>query len=189
MKPLLLLRSAAILSLTVWLASCSSKETKTTSGGAHFRLNSAGTAGACLDPTASITISVKGEDGKDKLIPDGADGANVSCAYDDNTFHVTVSGNSGGIQADGTFSGANKMVSADAKMLIVAGTNKYKTPSDGSKPCTITFTKKSDGALLGRFVCPQVDQTNAAGVCAVTALSADGFTPESYFQFADCAGL
>ncbi|MEO7096903.1 MAG: hypothetical protein ABI175_26830 [Polyangiales bacterium] len=187
MKPLALLRSAILLS-TVCLAACGSDDKKTVSGGAHFRLNGGAVSGACLDPTLDITISVKGEDGKDKLIPDGSDGSNVSCQYDDTHFSVSVQGNRGyAVQADGTFA-AGKNQSTDAKILIVAGSNSYRSPSD--KPCVVTFTKKEGGALLGRFVCPQLDYTkDASKSCAVTALAADGFTPESYFQFADCGGF
>jgi hypothetical protein len=189
MKPLRTLRSAMLLT-TVCLAACSSKETKTVSGGAHFRLTAAAgsTSGACLDPTLDITISVKGEDGKDKLIPDGSDGSNVSCNYDDTHFSVSVQGNRGyAVQASGTFA-AGGMTSTDAQVLIVAGSNSYKSPT--TKPCTVTFTKKADNALLGRFVCPEIDYTkDASKLCAVTALASDGFTPESYFQFADCGGF
>jgi hypothetical protein len=188
MKPLRTLRSAMLLT-TVCLAACSSKETKTVSGGAHFRITGGPVSGACLDPTLDVTISTKGEDGKDKLIPDGSDGSNVACQYDETHFSVTVQGNKGyAVQAEGTFSAANRMVSNDAIITIVAGTNSYR--SSPTKPCTVTFTKKSDSALLGRFVCPQIDYTkDASRSCAVTALSSDGFTPESYFQFADCAGF
>ena len=180
-----------MLLTTVCLAACSSKETKTVSGGAHYRLTAAAgsAAGACLDPTADITISVKGEDGKDKLIPDGSDGSNVSCNYDETHFSVSVQGNRGyAVQASGTFSAGDKMKSLDAQILIVNGSNSYRSPTD--KPCVVVFTKKADSALLGRFTCPEIDYTHdATKVCAVTALASDGFTPESYFQFADCGGF
>lgn len=188
MKPLrALVAAAAILLPAGLLIACSSKETKTTSGGAKFRFQSVAatiSSGKCLDPTADVTIATIAEDGTAKLIPDGSDGSNVSCTYDDKNWSITVQGNRGdAITGFGTFSGGGN-TSTDASMQFITHNTAYKTPAD--QRCTVTFLKKADNALLGRVNCPEVVYDITSSACAVTALDKDGFTPYAYFQFSDC---
>ena len=189
MKPLrLLVATAAILLPAGLLIACSSKETKTTAGGAKFRFQTVAatiSSGKCQDPVADVTIATLGEDGKTlKLIPDGSDGSNVSCTYDDHSWNITVQGNRGdAITGFGTF-GGDGMTSTDASMQFITHNTAYKTPAD--HPCTVSFTKKADNALLGRVNCPEIVYDLTSSTCAVTALDTDGHTPYAYFQFSDC---
>lgn len=179
--------AAVVVVPAVTMLACSSKTTKVTSGGAYFKMGISTVAkgGTCADPTTTVQISVKGDDGSDKLIANGADNAVISCSYDDNTFSVEAQGKDGyGIIAYGTFSGTNKMASADAKMSFIVAGGTYTSPKE--VPCTVTFTQKADNALTGRFLCGEVDHNKIPNnSCAITGLDASG-GPIAFFKFADC---
>ena len=190
MNSLRLTFACAVVAVGSFVFACSSSTAKTATGGGKFFLTSAPSSVAsnnCPDPTAQITISVKGTDcGSapppcDKLIVDGSDGATVTCHYDDSRFDITVGNAAGAIIASGTFSGNE---SKDAQIILRTASVTYKSDA----PCDVVVEKGGDG-LTGHFTCPTViNQSLAPHQCAVLQRDPGG-TPLSFFKFTGCTGF
>lgn len=181
--------SLAAMLLAMSAFSCSSEATPTVSGGAQFTLRNAGTAdnpdklGACPDLGQQFTVAQRGEDGKLKLVLNGADDARVVCRISDTKFDVTVSRAAASFTANGTISGGK---STDAFVQVATDTNRYKTIKT---KCTIEIDENGGGRFRGRVTCPLLEHATSAYACASTGeIGADDKT-KTYFSFANCDAL
>jgi hypothetical protein len=201
MNPLRLLTPCLLTLLAVPSLSCSTKAEPVTSGGAYFQLQGGpdydatgkaipGKFLSCPDGGKAVTISVKGSDGSDKLLVDGADGATAACTWTGNTFSVNVSNAAGTMIVGGTYSitGTNcttatpcPQQSTDAHATIHFPGATYRTVD---VKCTVDFdmAQSGDGGkLYGKVSCPKLEHTSVAGAaCAINAVNG------TFFRFANC---
>ena len=157
------------------------------SGGAYFQVqggadpDAAGKFLSCPDGGRSVTLSVKGADGTDKLVVDGAGGAVAKCTVTASTFSIDVETAAGSFAASGTYTTtATTMVSTDAAVTLAFPGASYKT---GSTKCTIDFdpTQSTGGKLYGKVTCTKLAHTSiATDACAISAING------SFFRFANC---
>ncbi|MGZ3449470.1 MAG: hypothetical protein ACXWUG_06745 [Polyangiales bacterium] len=172
--------------------SCSSKDTPPTSGGAAFQLQgadptAAGMLGSCPDSGRDFLIAQVGDDGKNKLVADGADGASMHCAIDGSHFEIKATYKDSSLSVSGSYSG-NK--SSDAQAIITFGSNiSYQTKGT---TCTVTFTTNSAGSVVddggkifANFSCPALKHKTLDAACGVDVSGGS----HAYFQFSNCTGF
>ncbi len=184
-----LLASLAVLPLAMSAFSCSSEATPTVSGGAQFTLRNASTAdnpdklAACPDIGGQFTVAQRGEDGKLKLVIDGADDARVTCKVDSNRFDVIVSRAAAQFVASGTISGTQ---SKDAFVQLATDSNRYKTLKT---KCTVDIDENAAGRFRGRVTCPLVEHATLPNACSTTGEAGADDKTKTYFSFANCTGF
>lgn len=184
-----LLASLAVLPLAMFAVSCSSEAAPSVSGGAQFTLRNAAIGdnpaklGSCPDIGTQFTVAQRGEDGKLKLVVDGADDARVSCRVDGNRFSISVSRAAAAFTASGTYTGTQ---STDADVLFATDSNIYKTRD---KRCTIDIDENGDGRFRGRVTCPIVEHNKLPNACASTGDPGADEKTKTYFSFANCTGF
>jgi len=172
---------AVLSTLALLGTACSSKTTVITSGGAIIKFSNANpvvAGAACNLSSTVIRVSVTGDDGSEKLIADGANGATISCTYDDTAFNVVASGGGSAVTASGKFS-ADKRSATSVRMKFVVAGSTYTSATDTT--CTIAFDAPADNALTGHIICGEIDSNKlATDVCGINQLSG------SYFKFVNC---